>query len=367
MFFSSFRYMLRKPPYAPSFSDPCLRRLVVFGFVLSCLAWACLMLHRPAILDSDSLRAVETMRNGMSVLKKMRQRLGIPVDLTLDPAGTGLIGTDYNDLTTTIGSLSAKRTSLNPLFAGLITTWLKHAGVRQGDTVAVCLTGSFPALNLAVLSACRALRLRPIVFSSVGASTYGANFPEFTWLDMELELLRSGILDQGTSYASLGGIMDTGGGLDGTGYALGEAAILRHGAVYIRENGESSLEPDIARRLKLYTEQEIPAAFINVGGGITSLGWVSEAALLDNGLLARIPTTSSPRRGIIFRMYERGVPVIHLLNIERLASRNGLPIAPEKTPSEQDWVRGWYCSRIGTGILLALWLFGAAFFVRLKI
>ena len=357
MSFFSARFFpaFRPPPYAPNLTGRKACGLIILAAILACLTWFALMRHEPYILDADAVKAASIMRRGMAALKNMREELHLPIDPVLDPAESGLIGTDYSDLTTSIGSLSAKQTTLNPAFAGLVTVWLKQAGVSAHDPVAVCLTGSFPALNLAALSACQALDLHPTIFTSVGASNYGANIPGFTWLDMEKRLTDLGILQVRTAFASLGGIVDTGGGLDETGYELGKEAVQRHGARYIPENGVPGLLPDMMRRMKIYTRNGMPRAFINVGGGVTSLGWVSEAALLDNGLLKRIPSTDSRQRGIIFRMYEQHVPVIHLINIERLASRYGLPIAPQTVPDETDGKKNRRHTLIGTALLFALW------------
>lgn len=331
------------------------RQLLCLALVLCCLTCSVLLMRNPWRPDEDALRASHLMRRGMEAVGELREELGITVDPALDPARTGLIGTDYSDLTTSIGSLSAKQTSLNPDFAGLVTYWLKQANVKKGDTVAVCLTGSFPALNLAALSACETLGLQPVVFSSVGASNYGANIQGLTWLDMERGLKKRGILHVQTGFASLGGIMDNDGGLDGTGFALGEEAIRRHGAVSIPEKGVKGLEEDMKRRMAIYFQNGPPKAFINVGGGVTSLGWVSEAALLDNGLLTRVPATTSPQRGIIFRMYEKGIPVIHLINIERLAARYGLPAVPTFVPKGKDREARRMFRIAGTLLLFALW------------
>ena len=132
--------------------------------------------------------------------------MGIPVDRRLDTNDTGLIGVEYTDITTTLGSLAAKRTSTNPAFAAVVVDMLDRAGVRRGDAVAVSFSGSFPALNIAVLSAARALDLRPVIISSVGSSTYGANQPEMTWLDMERVLAEAGLFPYRSIAASLGGI-----------------------------------------------------------------------------------------------------------------------------------------------------------------
>ncbi|MBK6335610.1 MAG: poly-gamma-glutamate system protein [Betaproteobacteria bacterium] len=89
--------------------------------------------------------------------------MDIAIDPTTDPSQSGLIGIDYSDLTTTLGDLRAKQLSVQPAFAALIVTWLKDAGVRRGDRVALSLTGSFPGLNIAALSACEAMGLEALV------------------------------------------------------------------------------------------------------------------------------------------------------------------------------------------------------------
>ncbi|MDD9302709.1 MAG: poly-gamma-glutamate system protein [Desulfobacter sp.] len=307
------------------------------------------------------------MEKGIKELKAMRQSMSIPLEPKLDPALSGLIGVDYSDITSTLGDLRAKQTSLNPQFAGLLVVWLKQAGIKKRDRVALSFSGSFPALNLATHCACDVLNLNTFIISSVGASCYGANIPGFTWLDMESRLFDKGLIRTRSCYASLGGIMDTGGGIDETGIEAGEAAIMRHGARYLREGTPRTVVFDVKRRMDLYTTGGLPKAFINVGGNVMSMGWVSEAALLDNGLIKRIPDSSSPQRGTIFRMFEAGVPVIHLINIERLAAAYHLPIAPVNlTPGADlgmDMDTGWRGHLWQLGILLAAWFFIGSLFL----
>lgn len=354
--------LLSAPPFAPATAPGRLRLLAWLGLACALLTLAAHALAPAMRMDADADEAMRRTEAGMAEIRAMRLELGVPVDPALDPDGTGLIGADYTDLTTTLGDLRAKQTSLNPQFAGLITAWLKRAGVGPGDRVAVSLSGSFPALNLAVLCACDALGLDALVISSVGASTYGANIPGLTWLDMETRLARAGLVRSGTAMASLGGIMDTEGGLDGTGIEEGEAAIARNGATYLREGTPRTVIRDVERRMYLYTEAGPPKAFVNVGGNVTSLGWVSQAAMLDNGLLARVPPCSSPQRGVIFRMFEAGVPVIHLINIERLAAANHLRVGPTATRAAwgTDASTDMAAARRGhlwrLGVLLAVWL-----------
>ncbi len=279
------------------------------------------------------------MRSAIAAIREERIRLGLPIDAALDPNQTGMIGSDYTDLTTTLGSLSSKRTSANPNFAGAVVEMLHEAGVKHGGSVAISFSGSFPALNIAVLAAVHALELRPAIISSIGASMYGANEPELTWLDMERVLKQRGVLPYASNAAALGGIVETEGGLDGTGIGAGLRAIERCNVPYLEEHGEQSVEQDIDTRLEIYERilgSKRPDAFINVGGSLASIGVCPEAAMLSTGFVRHIRTCGGPKRGIIFRMAERGVPVIHLLNIKRLARRYGLPSDPVPLPAVPD-------------------------------
>lgn len=282
------------------------------------------------------VKAARKMQEAMNVLKEEKLRRGLVIDKETDPNMTGMIGKDYTDLTTTLGPLSSKRTSTNPNFAGVIVEMLAQVGVRRGDPVAVSLSGSFPALNVALFSACSSLELRPVIISSVGASTYGANEPEFTWLDMEKVLRIHHLFPYRSVAASLGGLIETRGGIGGKGIEMGREAICRHDIQLLDEQGIPTLARDIERRLFIYEEAcggKRPGAFINIGGTLTALGRCPEAQSLGAGVLKPVPRSNHPLRGIIFRMGEKGAPVIHLLNIKKVALEYGLPIDPIPLPS----------------------------------
>ena len=75
--------------------------------------------------------------------------------------------------------------------------------------------------------------------------------------------------------ASLGGIAGAHGGLDGTGIEVGLKAIRRNGIPLLEEGGSSTLTADVRKRLALFDQAVAgrrPAAFINVGGSLTSVG-----------------------------------------------------------------------------------------------
>jgi len=156
-------------------------------------------------LRKEMIRAAELMARAETVIKNCRISKGIAVDGARDINETGLIGVELSSTTTSIGQLEAKRTTTNPNFAGLLVMLLRKAGVETGDTVAVGASGSFPALIVAVLAAARIMHLKPLVISSLGASQWGANVPELTWLDMWRCLAENHVFSPGPIALSLGG------------------------------------------------------------------------------------------------------------------------------------------------------------------
>ncbi len=318
-----------------------LDRLWVAG-ISALLILAGIEMSRTLVKDpllDKKLETARLMQRAMGVIKDERSRLGIPINLADDPNETGIIGKDYTDLTTTLGSVSSKRTSTNPNFAGVLVEMLSRAGVKAGDGVAISFSGSFPALNVAAFSAARVLDLKPVIISSAGASMYGANLPGLTWLDMERVLRDRGVFPYASIAASLGGISQTQGGLDGKGIEEGLEAIRRNGIPFLDERGSETIRQDIHTRLVLYAKEfgtKKPAAFLNTGGPLTSLGHVSETRLLPTGLLMKLPASNDPGKGIIARMVEQGVPVIHLLDIRKIARQYGLPVDPVPLPPIPD-------------------------------
>lgn len=359
-----FSFLIGSRPYALTVPRSTLRILLVLALVTALGVSLSYVNRSPWLPDQDEKRASRLMHECLEELGRMRLETGEPVDLALDPSGSGLIGVDYSDITSSLGDLRAKQTSLNPSFAGLMVKWLKEAGVKPQDRIAVTFSGSFPALNLAVLSASEIMDLRPLIISSVGASMYGANIFGYTWLDMEKRLNNVGLLHNRSRYASLGGVMDTNGGVFETGIDEGEAAIARTEVEYLREGTPKTVERDALRRMELYFSEGRPTAFINVGGNVTAIGWVNETHLLGNGLLQHFPSCDSPQRGLLFRMHEKGVPVIHLLNIERLAAANHLPVAPHVLNPETDFSSARLYHLKWLAALLVSWFVLAVFCVR---
>lgn len=210
---------------------------------------------------------------------------------------------------------------------------LWNAGVRPGDTVVAGFSGSFPGLNLAVWSAATAMQLDLLVISSASASTYGANIPGWTWIDMENTLWRAGIIRGRSLGYTAGGSKDSIKGLASRGLALLRDAALRNGvAVY----SFSSLEEAVRWRQRiiegeLEKRQRKPKAYINVGGSQASVGQSGATWLKPGWNAGRLRTSIGGMAGWAL---DQGIPLLHLLNVKQLALEHGLPIDPVPLPSQ---------------------------------
>lgn len=310
---------------------------IVLGllFLLSLLAFIAVENSKVDVKQNwyeEKLEAAQLSQLAANHLKNYRLENGVFIDAINDPNQTALIGQEYSLITTDQGFIDSKLSATNPNFAAVIVQLLKEAGLNDKDNVAVAFSGSFPGLNISVLAALETLKLRPIVITSVGSSNYGANDPYFTWLDMENILYKSNIFHNKSVAASIGGGNDLGRGLSPEGRDLIVKAIERNDVEFINEK---HLENGIARRLEIYekfSQGQPIKAFINVGGGIASLGNTINGKLIPSGLTQHLPMSNFPLRGVIIQMGQKGIPIIHLLNIDQLLSKYGLPVNPDPLP-----------------------------------
>jgi poly-gamma-glutamate system protein len=273
------------------------------------------------------LEAARLMTRALASIKALRQDLRLPIDPSLDPNGTGIVGDEFTSLTTSLGDVEAKRSSADPAFAAAIVRYFQEAGLRPGDVVAIGGSGSFPALLLATLCACRALDLQPIVVYSIGASMYGANLPGFTFVQMLDRLRGDGLLPYRIAAVSPGGNGDRGGGtlFDEEGHAL-EDETARTGLPQV---GGATLAERITGRMNIFTDEAAGRrirCFVNVGGAAASFGATPDSLRFPNGLVRRMPVPATgPTRGLIFEFASRGIPVVHLLHVKGLARDNHIP------------------------------------------
>jgi poly-gamma-glutamate system protein len=283
--------------------------------------------------SAEMYRASRVMAEATAAIAAFADSVGPGIDPALDPNRTGLIGPAYTELFTTLGDLEAKRTTTNPDVAGLLVHLLTRAGVRAGDTIAVAASGSFPALAIASVVAAEAMAVHPVTLVSLGASSYGATRPELHVLHMYERLRRAGLIGSRPAAVSLGGEHDVGAEFDPQFRDSISRDLVTRGLRLVRE---PDLRRNVTRRMALYFGEAGTrriAAFVNVGGSAASLGSSPMILDVEPGLSGRLDLPPEERRGVLFRMAARGVPVIHLLHVRGLARRHGLPWDPIPLPA----------------------------------
>ena len=335
------------------------RRLILLALAAAALLLQALLdATRAPVKQRDyelKVEAAELAGRAFSAVRAHRHLEGARLDLVNDPAGTGLIGPEFSLITNARGDLDAKLTSLNPNFAGLIVQYFRQARLRPGDPVAVAISGSFPGMNICLYAACEVMDLRPVVITSVGASMWGANDPEFTWLDMETLFWNEGIFHTRSQAATFGGGNDMGRGLSPEGRGVLADAIERNDVPLLSSD---HIEDAIARRMTFYEEAARGrpyALFVNIGGGVASIGSSHSRLLLPPGLSFDLGAHNWPRKGTLVLFAEKGTPVLHLLGIADLAREHGLPVSPDYLPVPGEgpiFVRPMYRLPVAAAVLL---------------
>lgn len=274
--------------------------------------------------------AAQIMQQCMEQVKVYKEDLGVPLEKE-DWFQTGMIGTSFTGITTTLGAIEAKRTTANPDMAALVVQLLEEAGIQPGDTVGAGFSGSFPAMNLAVLSACAAMDINLVYISSVGASTYGANQPQLTFPDMVYRLVEDGLLPQHGIAVSLGGASDCGLDMDPD---LARQIQNRLEQRPIPLLYEEDFATNIQMRMELYQAYGPITCFLGVGGNLTTSGLRENELSLSWGVIEpdRVKTVDETS-GLLQRYNAQGLPVIHLLNIKQLVADYGLAYDPERLPA----------------------------------
>jgi poly-gamma-glutamate system protein len=279
--------------------------------------------------------AAKIMEESLEIISSYCRENNLNMDELADPGKTGLIGPEMTEITTSIGHLEAKRTTINPNFAALLVSLLMEAGVEKNDTIAITCSGSFPALLIASLSAAKAMKLNPRVILSIGSSSYGATNINFTLLDIYEILRNNRIVNSKPIAVSLGGTDDIGSEFEEEVTALIQSKIDLYGTHFIYE---SDLQSNVKKRESLFfPEKGVDIkAFINAGGGYASMGTSSLILTLPPGLVWEAPLPEKNSRGVIYSMLDRGIPVIHLLFIKGIAQKYNLMWDPVSLPEYRE-------------------------------
>jgi poly-gamma-glutamate system protein len=277
--------------------------------------------------------AAKLSLEAMQAIKADRLRRGIKINKEFDPAETGLIGMKETPITSDYGVLRAKQISVNPNLAALIVQWLYDLNLKEGDTVAVGMTGSFPGIDISTLAALKVMGLKPILITSATASNWGANISYYQWLDMLHVLNKENIINVKPIASSIGADKDTGKNIEPQGIKAVLRAIKQYNIPLIRE---PLVSESIDKRLQLYAEaagEDEIRAYINVGGGIASIGKhyakpnlsKEQKELIKNSHLStgpniQLPVTLANTNSVAIRYLKLGVPVINIKNMTKIAS-----------------------------------------------
>ncbi len=274
--------------------------------------------------------------NAFNLLKEEFLKRGGIIDSINDPAKTGLIGLRNSLITEEEATLDAKLTGINPNFSALFIDFFKKLNLKKGDYVGISLTGSFPAINISLIISAEVLGLKPLIITSASSSGWGANYPFWTYLDMEKFLYEKNIIKNGTIAASIGGANDCGMGIEEEGRNILKNVIQRNDIqIFINEY---SLESSIERRMRIYDSVSNGniKLFISIGGGIADLGFPDMIYYIKSGINQpydrKIDFNKLPVKGVIVRFLERGIPVISIHNVIGVAKKYNMPISPIEMP-----------------------------------
>ncbi len=269
-----------------------------------------------ASLDMEQRKAARCMDEMIAEVSRYCALNSIAIDSLSDPDLTGLIGPEWTEMTSTLGHLDAKRTSIQPDFAALIVRLLKEAGVQRNDTIGLVCSGSFPGLMLASLSAAKALDLKYKILLSLGSSSFGANRPELTIIDIYQILIENNLIDTKPAGVSLGGEQDAGLGWDPDIIRFLSLKISQSEYPFIRaENLQESIK---IKAEMLGLEHSAISALINTGGAMANIGTSPSILRVKPGLVTRMKIPPENQQGIIHIAAKNQIPVIHLLYLKGL-------------------------------------------------
>ena len=319
-------------PFKPVIQET--RTLVVLALI-SIIAYSIAYFSRMEFVSNTydiKINAAMKMQESMKMLKNIRMEKGVFIDIENDPNETGLVGSQFSLITTDEGDLDAKLTTLDPNFAAAMVELLTRANLTSGDTIALMLTGSMPGANMAMLIACKSMDIYPFIISSIGASQWGANDPEMTWLDMERILFEQGYISSRSIAASIGGRNDRGRLLSPKGRELIRYNIENNKLPLISGTG---LEDNVNKRMEYFGAHNYKAV-VNIGGGVASLGTSFNLRLIKPGIVYRKDIEKISRgdgiEGAVVKFSKQNIPLIHILNIQKLTDELGMKYAPIPIP-----------------------------------
>lgn len=286
---------------------------------------------------AEMLKAAHAMQSASRLLWTEKRDRGLLPPAEADPNRTGMIGAEFSDITTTIGNPEAKRTTTSPDFAAALLKLITTLDLPAGTPVVIVVSGSFVGGNIATIAAVEALGLRPVVVASLSASQWGATDPDFNLLDIFHLLRQHGVIRTETAVTVLGGEGAVAGGMNPEAVEKLRASADRdHVPVVEVEPLAAMIDVLLDHVHETLGEAARPGLVINVGGAVIGLGSCRESYEFPPGLTKRPVSCSDGTPGLAMRLAEDGTPVLHVLNIRRLALEMGLPFDPVPLPMPGD-------------------------------
>lgn len=300
--------------------------------ILSLGLWLAVAYRTHGLVDAhywQMISAARTMEQASHTLWSEKEKRGLLPPEEVDPNRTGMIGPEFSEITTSLGKLAAKRTVTNPDFAAALVKMIAELRLPPEGKVIVVLSGSFVGGGIAAIASLEALALEPVVVVSLGASQWGATDPSFNLLEMLRLLREKGIIRTRTSIAVLGGHGGVGRDMDPAAIEMLKASAERDGVPMLEVQPLTQLVGQLLAKTDPKGEASL---VLNVGGAVVGLGSCREAQGFPIGLSQGTAACSKGTPGLVMRLAQKGLPVIHVLNIRHLAAELGLPFDPIPLP-----------------------------------
>ncbi|MFO1183665.1 MAG: poly-gamma-glutamate system protein [Bauldia sp.] len=289
-----------------------------------------------ADLRAKMLAAAETMRTASRVLLAEKRALGLFPGDGVDPNRTGMVGVEYNEMTTAVGELGEKRSTTNPDFAAAYVRYIAGLDLPKGSAVVLVLSGSYVGGDVALLAALEALGHRIVLIASAGTSQYGANDPEFNLFEILALIERKGIVRSRPVAAVLGGTNANGGGIDRVSFRKLTESAERAGYPLMPGPGVSASVDQLIAAARTALAGERPSLVVNVGASIVGLGECLESFTFPTGFSRSAMSCTSGPAGILMKLGAEGIPTLHVLNIKQVTRELGLPFDPIPLPAPGD-------------------------------
>ena len=276
----------------------------------------------------DKMKAVDNMNACLQNIRNHPSYIDNPEDIF----NTGLLGVKTSLITTKedvdLTKKQSKVACTNPNFSAAIIEMFYESGIQEGDYIAVSMTGSFPGANIALLSACKAMNVKPVIISSAGSSAWGANRLDFSWPIIESYLYKNQMIDYRSSAYSIGGANDLGDNLSYKGVEILSNTIFDVLDKNTEFVNEATLNKNIERKMQIYkTFSKINdySLYVNIGGGSASLGYGEQKDTMNVGLISPLDIEFNQseqfKNSIAYEFLIEGIPMLNIKNINKLGSQ----------------------------------------------